>query len=127
MDTFGNTFKKDRIHRFEWFLHCMLCSRPSIRGNDYGLLDRELCSKVVKEALLVLFFFLACNQVKKVLQREQNIVREQNLFHNEKKGSNGNKKSSRTEFVPNLTKKLLKGRTIFAIMIFKWPCRTYRS
>ena len=37
--------------------------------------DRELCSKVLKEAFLFLLFFLAWNKAQKMLQMEQNCLR----------------------------------------------------
>ena len=76
------------------------------RGQNslFAIFDRELCSKVLKEALLLLLLLLllAWNQVKKMLQNGTKKFREQNLFHNEQKAfqCNGNKKCSPTEFVP---------------------------
>ena len=48
----------------------------SLEMKDFIIFDRELCSKVLKEALLLFFFFLflAWNQKQNMFQMEQKVL-----------------------------------------------------
>ena len=67
--------------------------------------------------LLLLFFFLAWNEVQKMFQIEQKMFRNKLCSKMNKKCSKGNKKCSKgnnkcswTKFVPNRTKNVTKGK-----------------
>ena len=72
---------------------------------------RELCSKFLKEALLLLFLlFLAWNQVKKMLQMEQKVFANKKCF--------SGKKNVREQILFQIKqKKLQKERKMFAMKI----------
>ena len=74
------------------------------------IFDRELCSKVLKEALLsLLLFLLAWNQVIKKLQIEKN------LFHNEQKTFHWEQTIFANFFFQIEQKKLQKEQIMLAI------------
>ena len=75
------------------------------------IFDSELCSKVLKEALLslLLFLLLAWNKVKKKLQMKQN------LFHNEQKTFHWEQKIFANFFFQIEQKKLQKEQIMLAI------------